>query len=328
MNGPSLKLGSLTLESNLIQAPLASISCAPFRLLTQKYGAPGYTCTEMLSSQHLLTGVNAPRYIYRSPEENSLCFQLSGRSSEVLAMATEKAIELGADIIDLNCGCPMPKIRKKQAGSKLLETPEHLHEILKAIRAITDKPLTCKIRLSSTPHLEVLEAVESAGVDALIVHGRTWQDDYSVPVYLEEIADIKSHATIPIIANGDVFDGPSAKKILDSTKADGLMIGRYGVGQPWIFAEIRAHLNNQPFTRPSEASQRRLFLEHLNSLSDLIGWHQALNQSKRFGQYYFRDYDRKAFHEFICQQNPKKVDFDQLKQLLDRTPFEVNDASK
>lgn len=192
INSP-LQIGQLTIPHRLIQGPLAGYSCAPFRTLFNAYTPPAYCVTEMSSATDLLNKhALDSRYVYRSPQEQLLAYQISGTEPKILAQAAAQLQAYGADLIDINCGCPKPKIRKKGAGSALLETPEQLIAIIRAVRSMLHIPLTIKIRIQGNEtDLVLAKKIEEAGADALIVHGRRWVDDYDVPSDWLHIARIK-----------------------------------------------------------------------------------------------------------------------------------------
>lgn len=295
-----LKIGTKTFPINLIQAPLAGISCAPFRQLVWDFGSVAYCCTEMLSAHHLDSGVDrSPRYNTKYPSEGPLCFQLSGNQPDVLARASARAIALGADLLDLNCGCPQPKIRKKGCGSQLLTQEKTLTQLIQAMRQNVSIPVTVKIRIDGNQgeycDIELVKALEQAGADAIIVHGRHWTHDYDIPCQVNRIAQIVDAVNIPVIANGDVHDVQSAKDMFEQTHCAGVMIARASVGQPWLFQQIAAELTGQPFEKPNLYKIGRLFLEHAKGLIDLDGEKNAMMQCRKFGKYYARELPEKQF---------------------------------
>lgn len=286
INSP-LTIGSLTLPHRLIQGPLAGYSCAPFRTLFQQYTAPAYCVSEMSSAADILYKHAAnSRYVYRAPQERLLAYQLSGTDPGILAHAAARLQENGADLIDLNCGCPKPKIRKKGAGSALLETPEHLVQLIRQLRTSITIPLTVKIRIQGhTEDLNLAKKIEDAGADALIVHGRRWIDDYDVPCDLRQIARIKQNIGIPVIANGDLHDVASLQQAVAETGCDAYMIARAGTGRPWLYQEL---LTQRPIA-PCWSDKICIFMRHLHGLAALEGEYKAVLQSKSLIRYYFRD---------------------------------------
>jgi tRNA-dihydrouridine synthase B len=241
-------MGSFQLPNRLIQGPLAGFSCSPFRELFHHFQAPAYTVTEMISSSDILyKHPENSRYLHRGIIEKILAYQISGNDPQVMAKAAKKLDALGADIIDINCGCPKLKIRKKRAGSALLEEPDHIVKIITSVRSATNRPITVKIRLINQGFVPLAQKIEKAGADAIIVHGRTWLEDYDKPNDLEKIRQIKQAVTIPVIANGDICDSFSLEKTINTTGCDAYMISRAGNGKPWLYKNlIGLYLNAYP----------------------------------------------------------------------------------
>ncbi|MFC3909805.1 tRNA dihydrouridine synthase [Legionella dresdenensis] len=297
----SFKIGTLTLANRLIQGPLAGYSCAPFRQLFTLFTPPAYCVSEMISAQDIISRHHPDgRYLYRSPEEHLLCYQMAGTDPVIMAEAAQILQRLGADLIDINCGCPKSKIRKKGAGSALLQQPERLLAIVKAVRNVLSCPLTVKIRLQDSAGNQALaQAIEQAGADALIVHGRRWTDDYDIPCNYQQIAEIRQVVNIPVIANGDLATSNDINAVINQTGCDGYMISRAGTGKPWLYAQL---LNN---THNAVSLQElgELFLTHLQNLQQLESEHQAVLQSRSLFRYYFKSYcDEQVFARF-CRAN-------------------------
>lgn len=285
INSP-LRIGQIELPNRLIQGPLAGFSCAPFRSLFYHYQAPAYCVSEMISAVDLLTKHRPnSRYLYRAPIEKILSYQLAGTDPLVMAQAAERLTLLGADLIDINCGCPKAKIRKKGAGSALLENPKRLIDIVSAMRQATTIPITVKIRIQDPVKNRALAvSLEEAGADAIIVHGRHWFSNYDEPVNLDEIAAIKASVTIPVIANGDINCIQSLNKVIEQTHCDGLMISRAGTGRPWLYHALLT--NKMPTVVP--ITQLDLMMEHLHGLAQLEDEYKAVLQSRSLIRYYFR----------------------------------------
>ncbi|WP_058493137.1 tRNA dihydrouridine synthase [Legionella worsleiensis] len=281
------KIGSLELPHRLIQGPLAGYSCAPFRTLFHRYVKPAYCVTEMCSAVDVLHK-HSPhsRYLFRSPAEKILAYQISGTDPEIMAQAAVKLQGLGADLIDINCGCPKTKIRKKGAGSALLDTPELLVKIIQKIRDVLSIPLTVKIRIQGNEHDVMLaQQIEQAGADALIVHGRRWVDDYDIACNMNQIAQIKQNIKIPVIANGDISSPDSVEHALTVSGCDGLMIARAGTGRPWLFKELLEQCD----LVIDFAERLEIFMEHVHGLKTLEDEFKAVLQSKSLIRYYFKD---------------------------------------
>lgn len=226
------------------------------------------------------------RYLYRAPDETTLCYQIAGTDPGLMAEAAAKLALTGAALIDINCGCPKAKIRKKGAGSALLEDLNRLLAIVRRVKQAIHCPLTIKIRIQlSQDDITLAKAIADAGADALIVHGRRWIDDYDIPCNLQQIARIKQAVSIPVIANGDIHDAQSLKQILQETGCDAFMISRASTGKPWLFQEL---LSNQ--TISIDLPQKiAIFMRHLHGLAELESTHQALLQSKSLIRYYFKN---------------------------------------
>lgn len=286
----SFQLGSLTIPSRLIQGPLAGVSCAPFRVLAHQHGQPGYACTEMLSAAALASGgPQKLRFVTKNPEEGLLSVQLAARNAETIKRVADKLAPLQADLIDLNCGCPKQKIRKKGLGTRLLEDLDNLSEIVQTLGAHTPLPITVKIRLlpnaSLQDQLDLCQRIASAGADGLIIHGRTWKDDYGQAIDLETITSIVETLEIPIIANGDVRDLETAQDLL-STGCAGIMIARASVGNPWLFAQLRAELDGKNYTQPTTQQRGDALLTHARGLMTLEPEKIAMFQMRKIGKYY------------------------------------------
>jgi tRNA-dihydrouridine synthase B len=288
------KLGDIEFNSKLIQAPLAGISCSAMRRLPWQFGGVAYTCTEMLSSHQLANKLDrSPRYFHIAADEGMVCFQISGDKADLLAKATAMAQEYGAKIIDLNVGCPKQKIRKKGYGSKLLSDSKKLSLLLAAICQEASCPITVKIRVDNKKdnyNSVVLDAINNSDVDAVIVHGRNWRDDYNTTVAYEEIRFFKDNSNKVVIANGDIFNSSDAQQLLHATKADALMIGRGAIGKPWIFQKIQQELAGAIFKPISMEQQITIFLQHINELAKLEDEHMACLQARRLVKHYFSDF--------------------------------------
>ena len=293
-----LTLGKKTFHSNLIQGPLAGISCAPFRLLTWQYSQPAFSCTEMISCKTIVHQLKFAqrRFIAKDPAEGPVCFQLSSSNPEELAEATKRVTDFGADLIDLNCGCPVKKIRRQGAGSSLLVNPAKLFQLITAMKNNTHVPVSVKIRVegNSTDRFnqEIAQAVQEAGADFLIVHGRHWTEHYETPCNHEQIKFFVNEMNIPVIGNGDIADVDSLKKML-TTGCAGVMIGRAGVGKPWLIAELRAAMEQKPFSPPTSKEIGNALLQHVSQLATLVSEKHAIIQARKFARYYGQHLENK-----------------------------------
>ena len=224
------------------------------------------------------------RYLYRAPEEQYLCYQLSGHDPQIIASAAVRLESIGADLIDLNCGCPKAKIRKKKSGSALLDSPDVLCAIISTVRRAIKIPLTVKIRIFGDERdVVIAKAIENAGADALIVHGRRWTDDYDVPCDWYQIYKIKQALNIPVIANGDISNSQTLENAIATARCDAYMIARAGCGQPWLYQELLR--DTIDITHDMRLT---CFMRHLQGLASLESEYQAVLQSKKLVRYYFR----------------------------------------
>ncbi|NNM58262.1 MAG: tRNA-dihydrouridine synthase family protein [Legionellales bacterium] len=303
----SLKLGKKNFPVNLIQAPLAGVSCAPFRALTWQYSQPAFSCTEMLSCKTLLhqSKVSQSRYLAKDPAEGPVCVQLSGNNPLELAEAVKRVSQYGADLIDLNCGCPVPKIRSKGAGSSLLIDPSRLYQLIHAMKQNTHLPVSIKIRVEGGSqdrfHEEIARVVSDAGADFLVVHGRHWTEHYETPCHYDDIQFFVEALNIPVIGNGDVACIISLKRMF-ATGCAGAMIGRAGVGQPWLIAQLRAEMAGDTFTAPDLPEIGDIFLTHVRKLMLLLNSEKfAILQARKLAKYYARTMSGKA--EFCAKMN-------------------------
>lgn len=288
-----LQLGNKLFPVNIIQGPLAGVSCAPFRELTWRYSQPAFSCTEMISCKTIIHQPKlSQRFIAKDPNEGPVCFQLSGSNPVEVAEATKIVTSHGADLIDLNCGCPVKKIRSKGAGSSLLTTPQKLYELIRAMKQSTHVPVSIKIRVQSNSdekfNLEVANVVSDAGADFLVVHGRHWTEQYETPCRHDEIQFFVEQLKIPVIGNGDIACTDSLKKMF-ATGCAGVMIARAGVGQPWLIGKLIAEMNDRSFTLPSSKEISLVFIEHVEQLAKLLNSEKfAIIQARKFAKYYAR----------------------------------------
>ncbi len=299
-----LSIGNLQFDSNLIQGPLAGYTCSPMRVQTWKHSQPAYCSTEMVSSTHLIHAKKEPRrYIERDAVEGPLCFQLSANNPDTLAKATRMVDQLDVDMIELNCGCPVRKIRSKGSGSRLLSQTDNLKRLITALRENTDKAVSIKVRVSGDANdqddLMIAEIIEELGADCLVVHGRHWTERYDVDCRFNQISQFVRTVNIPVIGNGDVECHASLKKMLDETNCAGVMIARASMGQPWLFSQ----LSQSDYELPSVREMGETYIDHINRLAELDSPFRALLQGRKIGKYYARNHlaDKAGFIKEIMQ---------------------------
>lgn len=300
-----MNIAGHTYPSFLVQGPLAGVSCAPFRRLTWEYGSPAFTYTEMISCKTLIhqSPDSQRRFVYKDPDEGPLCFQLSANNPQELALGTRIAHDFGADLIDLNCGCPVKKIRGKKAGSFLLSQASLIYQLIRAMKQNTDKPVSIKIRVDADSddnfNEDIAKAVMDAGADFITVHGRHWTHGYDVDCAYEDIRFFVETLKIPVIGNGDVGDLPSLKRMLQ-TGCAGAMIARAGVGQPWLTRQLQAELAGKVYTLPTLTQTGHMFYTHVQALVTLLNSEKfAIIQARTFAKYYAK---RLSYREEFCKQ--------------------------
>lgn len=237
-----IKIGNVELENNILLAPMAGVTDLSFRKICKKYGNPGLVCTEMISSKGLFyNDKKTEQFLELNEEKRPIAIQIFGNDPSVMAEAAKK-VELYADIIDINMGCPAPKVVKNGDGSKLLLNLELVEKIVFEVVNACNKPVTVKIRKGWNDEnivaVQAAEAIEKAGASAITVHGRTREQYYSGQVDLDIIKKVKEAVKIPVIGNGDVKTAQDAIKMFEYTGVDGIMIGRGILGEPWKIKNI------------------------------------------------------------------------------------------
>ena len=281
-----MQIGEIKLAAPLALAPMAGITDLPFRLICRRLGC-GMTVSEMVSAKGLLyKNVKTTEMLRIDDGERPTAIQLFGSVPEELAEAARMVEASGADMIDFNMGCPVPKIVNNGEGSALMKQPQLAHDILAAMVKAVKIPVTVKFRAgwddSSRNAVEIAKAVEAAGVSAVAVHGRTRQQFYEGKADWGIIAEVKQAVKVPVFGNGDIFTVEDGLRMLAETGVDGLMIGRGADGNPWIFRELVAVLRGEE--RPAAPSlQERLAqaAEHLDMLIDYKGEHISVKEMRR-----------------------------------------------
>ena len=271
-----MQLGAHVLRNGLFVAPMAGVTDRPFRTLCRRFGA-GLAVSEMVSARPELRATRKSRLRREhAGEAGPVSVQIAGADPRMMADAARFNADQGAQIIDINMGCPARKVCNVAAGSALLSDEPLVARILDAVVAAVDLPVTLKIRTGPTPEkknaLRVARIAESAGVRLLAVHGRTRACAFRGTAEYDTIAAVKAAIRIPVIANGDINSVEDAKRVLDYTRADGIMIGRAAHGRPWFFRELAAFLAGGRIVEPpSPAEMRAVALEHLEGLYALYG---------------------------------------------------------
>ena len=285
-----LKIGNVELENNIILAPMAGVTDMPFRKICKKYGNPGLVCNEMVSSKAITyRDEKTIKMLELDESERPISMQIFGSDPEIMGESV-RYIEQYADIIDINMGCPAPKVVKNGDGSKLLLDLEKVKLIVENVRKATSKPVTVKIRKGwDNEHVVAVEAakiIENAGADAIIVHGRTREEYYSGMSDWDIVRQVKENVSIPVIGNGDIKTPVDAKKMFDETNVDGIMIGRAALGNPWIFKEIQNYFDDQKDNKVTIKEKKEVIQEHFELLLDQKGEYTATREIRKHIAWY------------------------------------------
>lgn len=293
-NMDNLNIGGVPLKSHAVLAPMAGVSDRAYRELCVRFGA-AYCVSEMVSSKALsFNSKKSEELMEISDLERPCGIQIFGDDPKCMADAAKHALENKPDIIDINMGCPAPKISSNGSGSALMKNPRLCGEIVKAVTAVTDIPVTVKIRKGwdddSVNAVEVAKICESAGAAAITVHGRTRQQYYKPPVDYNIIRAVRESVSVPVIANGDIDSAERAKEVMDITGCDLVMIGRATLGNPWIFSQINAYLENPNVKIHTPDLEERLgvMIEHIGKMVEYKGEHMAMLQARKLVVGYFK----------------------------------------
>lgn len=293
-NMDNLNIGGVPLKSHAVLAPMAGVSDRAYRELCVRFGA-AYCVSEMVSSKALsFNSKKSEELMEISDLERPCGIQIFGDDPKCMADAAKHALENKPDIIDINMGCPAPKISSNGSGSALMKNPRLCGEIVKAVTAVTDIPVTVKIRKGwdddSVNAVEVAKICESAGAAAITVHGRTRQQYYKPPVDYDIIKAVRESVSVPVIANGDIDSAERAKEVMDITGCDLVMIGRATLGNPWIFSQINAYLENPNVKIHTPDFEERLgvMIEHISKMVKYKGEHMAMLQARKLVVGYFK----------------------------------------
>lgn len=293
-NMDNLNIGGVPLKSHAVLAPMAGVSDRAYRELCVRFGA-AYCVSEMVSSKALsFNSKKSEELMEISDLERPCGIQIFGDDPKCMADAAKHALENKPDIIDINMGCPAPKISSNGSGSALMKNPRLCGEIVKAVTAVTDIPVTVKIRKGwdddSVNAVEVAKICESAGAAAITVHGRTRQQYYKPPVDYDIIKAVRESVSVPVIANGNIDSAERAKEVMDITGCDLVMIGRATLGNPWIFSQINAYLENPNVKIHTPDLEERLgvMIEHIGKMVEYKGEHMAMLQARKLVVGYFK----------------------------------------
>jgi tRNA-dihydrouridine synthase B len=288
-----MQIGCYTLKNNLILAPMAGITDQPFRMLCRQFGA-GLAVSEMVTSNPLLRDhKRTVLKAYHNGENGLRAVQILGTDPQQMAQAARFNQQLGAEIIDINMGCPAKKVCAVAAGSALLRNEQLVESILTAVVDAVDIPVTLKIRtgwdLANRNAVKIAQIAENCGIAALTIHGRTRACKFSGTAEYDTIKQVKQSVKIPIIANGDITSPEKAAFVLNYTGADAIMIGRGAQGKPWIFQQLLDFLTTQSYSAPNLAQIQQVIISHLEQLYSFYGADLGVKIARKHIGWYFQD---------------------------------------
>lgn len=317
-----MKIKNVELPNKIILAPMAGVSDLPFRLLCHENGA-GMTCMEMVSAKAIYyNNRNTESLLDIHPDEGVVSLQLFGSDAKIMAEMAKRIEERPFSVLDINMGCPVPKIVNNHEGSYLMKEPEKVFEIVKAISEAISKPVTVKIRKGfdegHVNAVEIAKAAEAGGASAIAVHGRTREQYYSGEADWNIIRAVKEAVKIPVIGNGDVTDGASAKAMLDTTGCDAVMIGRAAEGNPFIFAEVLAFLEGREYVAPTRAEMGRTILRHADLQLEYKGEYVGIREMRKHLSWYLKGF---AGASLLRRQINEMEKMDELKAVVEKICF-------
>ena len=286
-----LTIGNVTLENNVFLAPMAGVTDLPFRLLCKEQGC-GMMCTEMVSAKAMLyNNKNTDKLREVDPRERPVAVQLFGSDPEILSRMAARIEDGPYDFIDINMGCPVPKVVNNGEGSALMRNPKQVEAILTAMVKALKKPVTVKFRKGFNDRevnaVEIAKIAESCGVAAVAVHGRTREQYYSGTADWDIIRQVKEAVSIPVIGNGDIFTPEDGKRMLEETGCDGLMVARGAKGNPWIFKRLTHYLDTgELLPPPTKEEKKEMILRHARMQVELKGEYQGIREMRKHVAWY------------------------------------------
>lgn len=315
-----MKIGNIELSSPLVLAPMAGVTDLPFRVICRRHSC-GMTVSEMVSAKGLIyKNVKTTEMLRIDPEERPTAIQLFGSVPSELAEAAKMVEASGADIIDFNMGCPVPKIVNNGEGSALMKNPQLAYEVLAAMVEAVKIPVTVKFRAgwdeNNINAVEIAQLAEKAGVAAVAVHGRTRKQFYEGKADWSVIADVKRAVKIPVFGNGDIHTVADGLRMLEETHCDGLMVGRGADGNPWLFSRLKAALAGEPIPEePSLEERLQQVQEHLRMLVDFKGEYIAVKEMRRHVCTYLKGMPKAAEYRSRFHQMDTEAQFLELLQV-------------
>lgn len=315
-----MKIGTVELKNNIILAPMAGVSDLPFRLLCARYGA-GMTSMEMISAKAVLyNNRNTESLLAIHPDEDVVSLQLFGSEPDIMAEIAKRIEERPFSVLDINMGCPVPKIVNNHEGSALMKNPELVYEIVRKISEAISKPVTAKFRKGFDENhvnaVEIAKACEAGGAKAVAVHGRTREQYYAGKADWSIIKAVKEAVNIPVIGNGDITSGADARRMIEETGCDGVMIGRAAEGNPFIFKEVTSYMEGQEYIPPTKDEIRKTILEHADLQLEYKGEYVGIREMRKHLSWYLKGFEgaskmRKEINEMET--------FDQLRKIIETT---------
>lgn len=306
-------------DKKIFLAPMAGVTDRAFREIAVKFGA-GYVVSEMISSKAIsFRDKKTIQLMELSEKERPCAIQIFGDDPEIMAKAAKFAMLQNPDAIDINMGCPAPKVNKSGAGALLMKNPKLCFEIVNKVKKAVNIPVTVKIRKGwdeqSVNAVEIAKVCEDAGADAITVHAKTREQMYSGKCDLEEIAKVKEAVKIPVIGNGDVTNSQNAIKMFKKTKCDYIMIGRAAIGKPFIFSEINCKLQGKEYIYPSIEEKMNTMREHITNLCEQKGEYIGMKEARRHICMYIKGLKNAAnFRNLAC----KLESLDQLEKFINK----------
>lgn len=286
-----MEIGNLKIHGKVSLAPMAGVADRAFRELCRGYGA-SFTVCEMASAKGISLGdKKSAELLSVSSAERPAGSQIFGNSPETMAKATEKALEYNPDFIDINMGCPAPKVASSGGGATLMKSPVLAAEIVEAVAKVSTVPVTVKMRAGwdeqNLNAVELAKRCEQAGAAAITVHGRTKTQMYAPPVNTDIIRLVKNAVNIPVIGNGDVTDGKTAAEMLEKTGCDMVTVGRGALGRPWVFAQINAYLEHEVLIPEPDVTQKMfVMLKHVEKICEYKGERVGIHEARKHAAWY------------------------------------------
>lgn len=315
-----LKIGNVTLENNLILAPMAGVTDLPFRLLCKEQGA-GLICTEMVSAKAIhFKNKNTESLMEIDERERPVSLQLFGSEPDLMAEIARQIEDRNFDILDINMGCPVPKVVNNGEGSALMKNPKLVHEIVYKVAHAVKKPLTVKIRKGFTEDsinaVEIAKIIEDAGAAAVAVHGRTREQYYSGKADWDIIRRVKEAVTIPVIGNGDVDSPEKAEKLVKETGCDAIMIGRAVQGDPWLFSRILHYQETGEILKKPEIEEiKKMMLRHAKLQLKYKGEYTGMREMRKHVAWYTSGMP----HSAAVRRMVNEVEsYEELEELLEK----------